>query len=248
MTARRVAALYDVHANLPALEAVLAERDVQTADVVLVGGDAVVGPFPCETLDALLGLGERAVFIRGNTDRVLGEAATDDPWADRNAWVRDRLGDERVATITAWPDTLALEVEGLGRTLFCHGSPRSDMEILTRLTPPERLRRILASAAAADVVVCGHTHVQFDRRFEGKRLVNAGSVGMPYEGEPGARWALLGPDVELRRTAYGIEAAAERVRASGFPGADEFAEEYVLTSYSAEEASQTFEQMAAESA
>ena len=247
MTARRVAALYDVHGNLPALEAVLAERDVQAADIVLVGGDAVVGPFPCETLDALLGLGERAVFIRGNTDRALGEPAADDPWADRNAWVRDRLGDEGVATVTAWPETLTLEVDGLGSTLFCHGSPRSDTEILTRLTPPERLRRILASAAA-DVVVCGHTHVQFDRHFARKRLVNAGSVGMPYEGEPGARWALLGPDVELRRTAYDVEAAAERVRASGLPGAGEFADEYVLTSYSAEEASQTFEQMAAESA
>jgi putative phosphoesterase len=245
VTARRVAALYDVHGNLPALEAVLAEHDVQAADIVLVGGDAVVGPFPCETLDELIGLGERAVFIRGNTDRVLGEPATDDAWADRNAWVRDRLGDEGVATVTAWPETLALEVESLGSTLFCHCSPRSDTEILTRLTPPERLRRILASVAA-DVVVCGHTHVQFDRRFEGKRIVNAGSVGMPYEGEPGARWALLGPDVALRRTAYDVEAAAERVRASGLPGADEFAGEYVLTSYSAEEASQTFERMAAE--
>lgn len=245
MTARRVAALYDVHGNLPALEAVLAEHDVQAADVVLVGGDAVVGPFPGETLAALLALGERALYIRGNTDRLLGEPTADDPWAERNAWVRERLGSEGVATVTAWPETLTVEVEGLGPALFCHGSPRSDAEILTRLTPPERLGPILAGVAER-IVVCGHTHVQFDRRADGKRLVNAGSVGMPYEGTPGARWALLGPEVALRRTPYDVEAAAQRVRASGLPDADEFAEEYVLNSYSAEEATETFERMAAE--
>ena len=245
MTARRVAALYDVHGNLPALEAVLAEHEVQEADVVLVGGDAVVGPFPGETLAALLALGERALYIRGNTDRLLGEPTADDPWAERNAWVRERLGSAGVATVTAWPETLTVEVERLGPALFCHGSPRSDTEILTRLTPPERVGPILAGVAER-IVVCGHTHVQFDRRVDGKRLVNAGSVGMPYEGTPGARWALLGPGVALRRTPYDVKAAAQRVRASGLPGADEFAEEYVLNSYSAEEATETFERMAAE--
>ncbi len=246
MRARRVAALYDIHGNLPALEAVLAEPDVQSADVVLVGGDAVVGPLPRETLDALLALGGRARFIRGNTDRVLAEPSDDGPWAVRNVWVRGELGEERIELLWRWPQTERIEIEALGSTLFCHGSPRSDAEILTRGTPPERLRPILAGVRER-VVVCGHTHVQFDRRYERIRLVNAGSVGMPYEGEPGAYWALLGPAVELRRTAYEVEAAAARVRASGFPGADEFADEYVLHSYPADEATETFERMASES-
>ena len=245
MTARRVAALYDVHGNLPALEAVLSEPDVQEADLVVVGGDAVVGPFPRETLEALVAVGERVVSIRGNTDRVLGETRDDDAWAERNEWVREELGASGVATVTAWPETVTVDVDRLGPILFCHGSPRSDTEILTRATPPERLPPILADVAA-DLIVCGHTHVQFDRRFEGKRLVNAGSVGMPYEGEPGARWVLLGPEVEVRHTAFDVEAAAGRIRMSGFPGADEFAAEYVLNSYSAEEATETFERMAAE--
>ncbi len=246
MTARRVAALYDVHGNLPALEAVLAEHDVQAADVVLVGGDAVVGPFPDETLAALLALGERALYIRGNTDRLLGEPTADDSWADRNAWVRERLGSEGVAPVTAWPETLTVEVEVLGPVLFCHGSPRSDTEILTRLTPPERLGPILAGVAER-VVVCGHTHVQFDRRADGKRLVNAGSVGMPYEGEPGAYWALLGSGVELRRTAYDLERAAERIAASGFPGADDFVRENVLSTPDPDETARFFERQAANS-
>jgi len=241
--ARTVAALYDIHGVLPALEAVLAEPDVRAADVVLVGGDAVTGPFPRETLDALLALGERALFVRGNADRMLGEELPDDLWAERNAWARAELGDDGVATVTAWPESVTVEIEGLGPTLFCHGSPRSDTEILTRATPPERLTPILAGVREA-VVVCGHTHVQFDRGFEETRLVNAGSVGMPYEGETGARWAFLGGDVELRRTPFDYVAAAGLVRGSGLPEADDFAAEYVLSSHSAEEATETFEAMA----
>jgi predicted phosphodiesterase len=243
--AARVAALYDVHGNLPALEAVLAEPDVEGADLVVIGGDAVVGPFPRETLDALLALGERAAFVRGNTDRGLGELREDDPWAERNAWVRARLGDQGVRLVAAWPATVTIEIGGLGPTLFCHGSPRSDEEIVTRITPPVRLDPMLEGVGER-VVVCGHTHVQFDRVVGAFRLVNAGSLGMPYEGEPGAYWALLGPDVELRRTEFDLASAAERVRSSGFPGAAEFADEYILSSYRAEEATETFERMAVE--
>ncbi len=247
MTAARfVAALYDVHGMAPALEAVLAEPAVAAADRVLVGGDTVLGPFPRETLDLLRALGDRALFIRGNADRLVGEQPPDDPWAERNAWVAEALGNAGVSEVTGWPETVVLDVEGLGPTLFCHGSPRSDTELLTLATNPERLRPILAGVAER-VVVCGHTHVQFDRALDGTRLVNAGSVGMAYEGEPGAAaWALLGPDVELRRTRYDAEATAARVRASGFPGADEFVEEYVLHAYSAAEATEAFEQLAAE--
>jgi putative phosphoesterase len=239
---RRVAALYDVHGNLPALEAVLAEVAGERPELVVVGGDLVVGPMPRPSLEALLELGDRVLFIRGNTDRAVLKPI-EDGWRERYLWVRDQLTEEQVAAIAEWPETAVVEVEGLGPTLFCHGSPRSDEEILTRATPPERLRPILAGIEEA-VVVCGHTHVQFDRTWEGKRLVNAGSVGMPYEGRPGAHWALLGPDVELRRTSYDFEEAADRVRVSGMPDAEQFAADYVLSAHTADEATEQFERMA----
>jgi diadenosine tetraphosphatase ApaH/serine/threonine PP2A family protein phosphatase len=135
-----------------------------------------------------------------------------------------------------------LEVDGLGPTLFCHGSPSSDEQIVTRSTPEPALRRLLAGVAER-VVVCGHTHVQFDRRLGGTRIVNAGSVGMAYEGRPGAHWALLGPAVDLRRTPYDVEAAAARVRATSFPDVGPFVDD-LLHPAGADEASAFFEQLA----
>jgi putative phosphoesterase len=244
----RVAALYDIHGNLPALEAVLAELEEVTPDVVLIGGDIVLGPFPRETLDLLDDLGDRAVFIRGNTDRLLVEPPFEptgpSPWPERQEWVREQLTEAQLARFTGLADTRVLEVDGLGDVLFCHGSPRSDEEIVTRATPPERLSDIL-SGVAEPVVVCGHTHVQFDRVLDGVRIVNAGSVGMPYEDEPGAHWAVLGPGVDLRRTRYDLERAASSIRSTAFPAAEEFAEEHVLHPASAEEATEHFERMAA---
>jgi putative phosphoesterase len=247
MTARRVAALYDVHGNLPALEAVLAEVEALDVDLVVVGGDVASGPMPGETLAALRALGERAVWIRGNGDRALAEgappAAQPEEWDERERWTRDQLSDEERAFLGGLPETATVEIEGLGPTLFCHGSPRSDEEILTPATSEERLGPILADVREPGVV-CGHTHIQFDRAVGRIRLVNAGSVGMPYEGRTGAYWALLGPDVDLRRTEYDLESAAERIRASGFPDADEYAREYVLESYASEEATEHFERLA----
>ncbi|MDQ3865338.1 MAG: metallophosphatase family protein [Actinomycetota bacterium] len=247
MRARLVAALYDVHGNLPALEAVLADVERADADLVLLGGDIVAGPMPAETLDALLALGERMVAIRGNADRAAAEGtqpgAQPEEWAERDAWIRAQLRNEHARFLGELSATVTVDITGLGPTLFCHGSPRSDEEILTRATSAERLRPILAGVTER-VVVCGHTHVQFDRTVDGIRVVNAGSVGMPYEGRTGAYWALLGPDVELRRSEYDVDAAAERIRATTFPGADDYAREYVLASYSADEATETFERMA----
>jgi diadenosine tetraphosphatase ApaH/serine/threonine PP2A family protein phosphatase len=121
--------------------------------------------------------------------------------------------------LDSWPETLVVDVDGLGPTLFCHGSPRSDEEVITRVTPARRLDPMVA-LTPENVIVCGHTHVQFDRVHEGKRIVNAGSVGMHSEGRPGAYWLLLGPGVAMRRTAYDVERAAELIRASGFPDPD----------------------------
>jgi putative phosphoesterase len=189
----RVAALYDIHGNLPALDAVLAEVD---ADVIVVGGDTVMGLEPAETLERLRSLPGDVRFIRGNADR---EVYQDNPGfapVEALEHVRSRLSAEQVDFLRTLPLTVSI-----GRVLFCHATPRNDEEIFTKISPHERWAAVLAGVDA-DVVVCGHTHVQFDRRIGGVRLVNAGSVGMPYEDEPGAYWAVLdGTDVELRRTA-----------------------------------------------
>jgi predicted phosphodiesterase len=237
----KIAALYDVHGNLPALEAVLAEVEAET---ILVGGDAVLGPMPAETLRLLRERG--ATFIRGNCDReVAAPAWTDDEtWTARVRWVREQLTQEELAFLRGLPHPLSLEIEGLGPVLFCHGTPRSDEEIITAITPPKRLDPIL-DGVQEEVIVCGHTHVQFDRVVGEIRIVNAGSVGMAYEGGPGiSAWARLGPTVELRQSRYDNEAAAEVVRASGFPGADEFVQEYILDAPAAEQATAHFEALA----
>jgi predicted phosphodiesterase len=240
----RVAALYDVHGNLPALEAVLMEVEASEADAVVVGGDIAIGPMPRATLERLLALGERALFLRGNGDREIAEPPHGgDLWEERTRWSASQLDRGQLAWLAALSDTQTVDVDGLGPVLFCHGSPRRDDEILTAISPEERVAAAVAGVAEP-MVVCGHTHVQFDRQAAGKRLVNAGSVGMPYEAQPGAYWALLGPGVELRRTDYDREAAAEAIRATGFPAADELAAENVLTVPSAEEATEQFEAMA----
>jgi diadenosine tetraphosphatase ApaH/serine/threonine PP2A family protein phosphatase len=238
----RVAALYDVHGNLPALEATLAE--VPDDATILVGGDIVLGPMPREALALLQERG--ATFIRGNCERpVVGPpAVAEDVWDEMAQWAHNQLGEDQLELLRNLPHPLSLEVDGLGSVLFCHGSPRSDEEILTAITPPKRLDPIL-DGVRERVIVCGHTHVQFDRLVGDRRLVNAGSVGMPYEGTSGiAAWALLGPDVDLRRTAFDAGEASARIRASGMPGAEEFAAEYVLHPTSAEEATAHFEAQA----
>jgi putative phosphoesterase len=194
----RVAALYDIHGNLPALDAVLAEVE---ADVILVGGDFVAGPWPAETLERLRSLAGDVRFIRGNADREVVEEKKGLAPEELMAFVRSRLSPEDLEFLRALPLTESLEIDGLGTVLFCHATPRNDEEIFTRDSPDERWAPTLTGVREG-VVVCGHTHVQFERRIENVRLVNAGSVGMPYEDEPGAYWALLGSDVELRRTSY----------------------------------------------
>ncbi len=228
--------IYDVHGNLPALEAVLADVDAAGVDLIVVGGDLVAGPMPDETLERLLALGERVRFVRGNADRAVASGAGE----HGETWIASQLSGARRRFLSTLSLVVVVEVNGLGPVLFCHATPRSDEEIITRATPDERLRRILGDVAQ-EVVVCGHTHVQFDRSVDGTRVVNAGSVGRPYEREPGAYWALLGPDVELRRAEYDLEAAAARIRATGWPDADEFVRENVLTVPSRAEALAVFE-------
>ena len=239
----RVAALYDVHGNLPALEAALEDLDEAGADVILSGGDLLLGPQPSECLELLRA--RDATFIRGNCDRtVVNGADSDDPWVERNEWTAARLSDEQVEFVRSWPEVLRFDVDGLGRALFCHGSPRSDEEIITAITPPKRLDPIL-DGVLEDLIVCGHTHVQFDRMVGDRRLVNAGSVGLPYEGEAGiAPWALFGPGVELRHARYDVRLAVEALDASGYPDDDGQVRGFLLEPSSAEEATAHFESVA----
>jgi predicted phosphodiesterase len=208
----RVAALNDIEGNLGALEAVLAEVEEAQVDLVVCGGDVVTGPFPAETLDRLTKLTE-VRFLRGNLERFVVEGVDEHgrDWAQERA----RLGDARLAEIASWPLTVDLEIDGLGRTLFCHAVPTADEPIFTRTTPDDVVAELIGEVGE-DVVVCGHTHIQFDRRLEnGLRVVNAGSVGRPFERPRGAYWALLGPEVELRRTEYDVEAVVAATRSAG---------------------------------
>jgi putative phosphoesterase len=203
-----VAALYDIHGNLPALEAVLEE--VPTEATIVVGGDVALGGFPSETLELLRSCGERVLWVRGNCDRELTRGEAGFVSEEALEWVRSRLSDEQIAFLHGLPSQIELDIAGVGRVLFCHASPRNDVDIFTGTTPEEHVAPLFAGVAA-DLVVVGHNHVQFERTVKGIRVINAGSVGLPYEDEPGAYWALIGPRIEHRRT-------PSEPRASEFPG------------------------------
>jgi putative phosphoesterase len=247
----KIAALYDIHGNLPALEAVLKEIDGEGVDVIVVGGDIVPGPMSLQVLEVLEGLGDRVRWIRGNCERDVVEAFDGGPFSHIKSkevraaimWTAEQMERRQRDFFAELPEKISLHVDGIGEVLFCHGSPRSDMEILIVATPDERLRETLAGVKE-DVVVCGHTHMQFDRACAGKRIVNAGSVGMPY-GDPGAYWLLLGSDVSLCKTNYDLEDAAAVVRKTGYPLAQDFADNNILKPETAQEAIEYFEKMAA---
>jgi putative phosphoesterase len=228
MSDTRVAALYDIHGNLPALEAVL--QDVRRAGVdrIVVGGDVVPGPMPRETLECLTGLDLPLAFIQGNGDReaIAPTGAVPASFMEAMRWNAAQLRPEDQRQLASWPLTRRERIAGLGDVLFCHATPRNDTEIFTRQTPDASLLPIFGTLDVS-LAVCGHTHMQFDRTVGSVRVVNAGSVGMPF-GAPGAYWLLLGPDVELRRTSYDLEDAARRIRATNYPQAGEFASRNVL--------------------
>ena len=238
----RVAALSDIHGNLPALEAVLADVEREPVDAIVVAGDSISGPWPVEVLERLVEVD--ALVVRGNADRHVLDAdgGRGDPEAALSTWCKETLGADRIASAAGWPVSRELDVGGLGRVLVCHSSPSSDEVIYTRITPDADVAALLGGVDA-NVVVSGHTHIQFDRRLaSGLRVVNPGSVGMPYEGRRGAFWALLGPDVELRRSEYDVEETVLAIRALGAPVREELLS-LLLEPMDREEATAEFEKL-----
>lgn len=225
----RVAVLSDVHGNLPALEAVLSDVDGAGVNALVVTGDVAAGPLPTEAIDALLAAPLPVLWISGNADRGMVEAYDGAAGADvheHDRWLGEHLltAGHRDLLAAAAP-RLTLDIDGLGRTLFCHATPRSDDEVVLVDSAPGVWADALAGVGE-HLVVCGHTHMPYDRLAGEHRVVNPGSVGMAY-GPPGACWAVLGPHVELRRTPYDRTAAAVRLRESRWPGADQWVREYV---------------------
>ncbi|RJL32218.1 metallophosphoesterase family protein [Bailinhaonella thermotolerans] len=239
----RVAVLSDIHGVLPALEAVLAEPDVASADLLVLTGDLAAGPMPVETLDLLVSLGDRARWLSGNADRELVEVVEGKPCEfEISVWAARELRDDQVRLLAGLPSRQVVDLGRLGTTLFVHATPRRDDEIILVDSPMSRWSEILAGVAA-DTVVLGNTHMPFTRLADRTLVVNPGSVGMPY-GTAGAHWALLDGDtgaVSLRRTLYDREAAARRiVAASGYGDAAAWVAEYITGTYSDAEALAVF--------
>ena len=240
----RVAVLNDIHANLNALEAVLAEVREAHVDGVVLGGDVLPGPIQRETLDRIQGLNVPVHALYGNGELALlaqldapsAEAVTywgttsgfilPEPYREWVRWAAHDLSADDVSWLREWPKTRRLEIDGFGEVLFCHGTPTSETDAFTKLTPEDVLKPVF-DGLGVRLVVCGHTHMQFDRNIGTTRVVNTGSVGSPF-GRTGADWLLLGPDVQLRHTDYDLQAAAARVRTTTFPGAQEFADVNIL--------------------
>jgi predicted phosphodiesterase len=226
----RVAALYDVHGNVHALEAVLAEVD---ADVILFGGDLASGPFPRETV-ALARSVPNAEFVLGNADVLSARGLS--PESDLAlSWVETQLSTDDVEWLANLPFAWRAD-----DTLYVHANPVDVDEFVTVFTPEERVATLLAGVTEPRVVT-GHVHMQFTRTVGGIAWIGAGSVGRPYADEPGAYWAVVTPDaVEFRRTAYDYERVAAATRDSGHPSGSVLAEEYVLRIPTAAEALEWF--------
>jgi predicted phosphodiesterase len=228
----RVAVLADIHGNLPALEAVLRDVEASGADVIVLGGDLADGPMPAATVERLAALGERAIWLRGNTDRGLVEAfdgvfkpsglAANPPDA-YFSWCAAHIGPKHRDRLADLPFSVTLAVDGLGPVAFCHATARDDNEFILVDSPLEHYQAAFADLPEPTVVV-GHTHMPFDRLADTRRVINPGSVGLPY-GHAGASWALLGPDVVLRRTSYDAKAAAAQLLevAADMPGIEQIA-------------------------
>ena len=212
----KVAALYDVHAMPWALDAVLAEVEREGVDAIVLGGDYLYGPCPRETVARVRSLDAQAV--RGNCEDLAEE------------WERAELAPGDLEWLQSLP--LSVTVDGV---VYCHAAPEDNTPITTAVTPDDAVRETFAGIEGT--VVIGHTHHQFDRRVGALRVVNAGSVGMAYEGDVAAYWALVEDgEPSFRRTPFDVEHAVAEMRASAWPHAQEFVAENLVVAVDRDEA------------
>ncbi len=214
-----LACLADVHGNTAALDAVLASDDFARADAVAFLGCTTTGPDPRGVLERCANLTMPVFYLAGNGERWVLNIVSGirQPERELDEWLIAAHGDDGLATIGSWPGGLSVAHPPSGGVRLCHGSPRSDIELLTTLTGDDRLREATAGVDEA-VVVHGHTHVQYRRDAVGKVIAGAGSVGLPYAAGPGARWALISDQVQLMVTPYDLNQAEALIAATGYPG------------------------------
>lgn len=249
----RIAALYDIHGNAPALEAVLADVAAAQVDAIVVGGDILAGPLPSECLTLLRDSDVPTYWIWGNGESdVLAVLAGEEVQglgpksAEIAEWVTTQLTSDEKQFLQSWTMTQQFDLNTIGPVLFCHATPQNNVDVFTKLTPDDEAQQILGETMAP-IVVCGHTHMQFDRQLGDVRVVNAGSVGMPFGGT-GAYWLLIDDALRLQKTTYDLAAAAERIRQSNYPEAAQFAEGNVLQAPSEQDALTFMMQIAARQA
>jgi putative phosphoesterase len=212
----RVAALYDVHAMPWALEAVLAAVDEEKIDRIVFGGDYLYGPYPRETVAMVRALD--AIVLRGNCEDLAEE------------WESGELAPGDLDWLQSLP--LAAIVDDV---LYCHAAPDDNTRVTTAVTPDDAVLATFGDTTGT--VVIGHTHHQFDRTIDDLRVVNAGSVGMAYESDVAAYWAIIDDGEPIfRRTRFDVERAVAEMRKSGWPHAAEFIEENLLAAVDREEA------------
>lgn len=236
-----IAVIYDIHGNLPALEAVLADVKHEEVEGIVVGGDVIAGPLPGQTLSLLQNLNIPTHFISGNAEsellrRLAGKEieALSERAVQETYWGAETLSEKQKQFISEWPATIELEFKELGTVLFCHATPNSDIRVFTVRTPEEELLEIFDNLGAP-IVICGHTHMPFDRDVGNIRVVNAGSVGMPF-GNTGADWLILDTEIVFKHTSYDLKQAAKRIRDSDYPYAEDFISKNIMQTPSKKEA------------
>lgn len=239
----KIAAIYDVHGNLPALQAVLGEIKGLGIDLLIAGGDIIAGPMPNEVLAELKRFNQqvetRYIYGNGESEALRALAGEEiggfSPAADESArWVASTLRAEHIEFLKTWENTVTLDHPILGKTIFCHATPHNNVDVFTKASKPERISTLFATVSA-DLVVCGHTHMQVTHTLGHLKIINAGSVGMPF-GATGAYWLMLDDQVDLKHTAYDLNGAAEVIKASSSPSRESFAAGNVLTAPSEEDA------------
>jgi putative phosphoesterase len=243
---RTATILSDIHGIALALEAVLAVEARDPSDVLIVAGDTAAGPQPNQVIEILRQHEDRLIAISGNGDRELIEAhdGTFEGEVPRlTAWEAGAITPGNLGWLRALPGTIEFDMASLGRVHLCHATPQNDMDILLVDTRIERWQQCFADLAEdVKTVILGHTHMPFQRLVAGRRVINPGSVGMPF-GQAGANWSRIRADgtIETRVTYFDINAALSDLEATGcYENAREWAFPYLTGQFTDVQAIETF--------